>query len=128
LPAVGASLLWAPIAVYFLATGAVAKGLVLIGFGVVVLTVVDNTLRPLLVGKDTQLPSYLVLVSTLGGIAAFGISGLIIGPVVAATLIALWDLFSGLSAPPRAGAEDRVSRLPGRRHAPGPRDSRPTRD
>ena len=68
IPAVGAGLLWAPIALYFLATGAVVKGIVLIVFGTVVLTVIDNVLRPLMVGRDTQLPGYMVLVATLGGV------------------------------------------------------------
>jgi predicted PurR-regulated permease PerM len=55
---------------------------------------VDNLLQPLLVGKDTQMPGYLVLISTLGGIAIFGLSGFIVGPVVAALFIAVWDIFS----------------------------------
>ena len=94
LPAVGAGLLWAPIAVYFLVTGAVWKGVALTLFGVVVLTAVDNILRPMLVGKDTRLPGYLVLISTLGGIATFGLSGVVIGPAIAATFVAAWNLFS----------------------------------
>jgi predicted PurR-regulated permease PerM len=55
---------------------------------------VDNGLRPRLVGKDTEMPDYLVLLSTLGGIAAFGLSGFVIGPVVAALFIAVWNIFS----------------------------------
>ena len=55
---------------------------------------VDNFLQPLLVGKDTQMPDYLVLISTLGGISIFGLSGFILGPVVAALFIAVWDIFS----------------------------------
>jgi len=54
---------------------------------------VDNLLRPLLIGKGTQMPDYLVLISTLGGIAAFGLSGFVIGPVVAALFIAVWDIY-----------------------------------
>lgn len=92
LPAVGASLLWLPIALYFFVTGAVWKAITLTVFGAVVLTVVDNILRPLLVGRGTQLPSYLVLISTLGGVATFGINGVVIGPVVAAMFVAIWKL------------------------------------
>lgn len=55
---------------------------------------VDNLLRPLLIGKGTQMPDYLVLISTLGGIAAFGLSGFVIGLVGAALFIAVWDTFS----------------------------------
>ena len=101
LPAVGAGLLWAPVAVYFVFTGAVWKGVTLTFFGVVVLTAVDNILRPVLVGNDTQLPGYLILVSTLGGIAVFGLNGVVIGPVIAATFVAAWHLFSGKA--PAAG-------------------------
>lgn len=93
IPAVGAGLLWAPIALYFFVTGAVSKGILLVVFGVVVLTAVDNTLRPFLVGRDTGLPGYLVLVTTLGGIASFGLNGVIIGPVIAAMFMAIWNLF-----------------------------------
>jgi predicted PurR-regulated permease PerM len=51
-------------------------------------------LRPLLVGKETQMPDYLVLLSTLGGIAIFGLNGFVIGPLIAALFIAVWDMFS----------------------------------
>ncbi|RZJ16281.1 MAG: AI-2E family transporter, partial [Haliea sp.] len=94
LPAVGAALVWLPVALYFLATGAIVKGVVLIVFGVLVIGLVDNILRPLLVGKDTKMPDYLVLVSTLGGMALFGLNGFVIGPVVAAMFIAVWNIFS----------------------------------
>jgi predicted PurR-regulated permease PerM len=93
LPAVGAAIVWVPVAVYFLLAGSVWKGVTLIAFGVFVIGLVDNVLRPILVGKDTQMPDYLVLVSTLGGIALFGINGFVIGPAIAALFIAAWDLF-----------------------------------
>ena len=94
LPAVGAGLIWVPVAIYFFATGAVMQGAILTAFGVVVIGLVDNLLRPLLVGKDTKLPDYIVLISTLGGMSLFGLSGFVIGPVVAALFIAIWDLFT----------------------------------
>lgn len=94
LPAVGTALVWVPVAVYFLATGAVWEGLVLTGFGVLVIGLVDNVLRPILVGKDTKMPDYIVLISTLGGIGIFGINGFLIGPVIAAMFMAAWDIFS----------------------------------
>lgn len=92
LPAVGAGLIWAPVALYFLLTGETLKGSILIGFGVLVIGMVDNVLRPILVGKDTQMPDYVVLISTLGGMALFGLNGFVIGPLVAALFIACWDL------------------------------------
>ncbi|RYX91017.1 MAG: AI-2E family transporter [Comamonadaceae bacterium] len=94
LPAVGAALVWGPVALYFLATGAIVQGLVLIAVGVLVIGMVDNILRPVLVGKDTKMPDYLVLISTLGGMALFGLNGFVIGPVVAAMFIAVWNIFS----------------------------------
>jgi predicted PurR-regulated permease PerM len=94
LPAVGAAIVWLPTAIYFLATGAIWEGVVLIAFGAFVIGLVDNLLRPFLVGKDTELPDYLVLISTLGGIAMFGLNGFVIGPVIAAMFIAVWDIFS----------------------------------
>jgi predicted PurR-regulated permease PerM len=69
LPAVGAAIVWAPVAVYFLVTGSVWQGVVLIAFGVFVIGLVDNFLRPVLVGKDTKMPDYVVLLSTVGGMA-----------------------------------------------------------
>jgi predicted PurR-regulated permease PerM len=94
LPAVGSALVWLPVAIYFLATGAIWQGIVLIVFGVLVIGLVDNVLRPVLVGKETKIPDYVVLVATLGGIAIFGINGFVIGPVIAAMFMAVWDLFS----------------------------------
>jgi len=94
LPAVGAGLVWLPVAIYFLVTGAVWQGVVLIVFGVLVIGLVDNVLRPVLVGKDTKMPDYVVLIATLGGMAIFGLNGFVIGPVIAAMFMAVWDLFS----------------------------------
>lgn len=94
LPAIGAALIWAPVAIYFLLTGAIWQGVTLIVFGILVIGLVDNVLRPILVGKDTQMPDYVVLISTLGGMALFGLNGFVIGPVIAALFIAAWDLFS----------------------------------
>jgi predicted PurR-regulated permease PerM len=94
LPAVGAAIIWLPVAIYFLATGAILKGVILTVFGVVVIGLVDNVLRPILVGKDTKMPDYVVLISTLGGMALFGLNGFVIGPVIAALFIAVWDLFA----------------------------------
>ncbi len=93
LPAVGAALVWAPVAIYLLATGDVVKGASLVVFGVVVIGLVDNIMRPLLVGKDTKIPDYVVLVSTLGGMGIFGLNGFVIGPLVAAMFIATWTIF-----------------------------------
>ena len=102
LPAVGAGLIWAPVAIYFFATGSVWQGAVLTAFGIGVIGLVDNVLRPILVGKDTKLPDYIVLISTLGGMALFGLTGFVIGPVIAALFIACWDLFAPQHTSPKA--------------------------
>src|SRR5690554_3319962 len=93
LPAVGASLIWGPVAIYFLATGAIWQGVVLALFGVLVIGLIDNLLRPILVGKDTKLPDWIILVSTLGGLSVFGLNGFVIGPLAAALFMSAWDLF-----------------------------------
>lgn len=94
LPAVGAALVWAPAAVYLLATGSVLRGVVLLLYGILVIGMADNVMRPILVGKNIHMPNYLVLISTLGGIAVFGVNGFVIGPLIAAMFLAAWDIFS----------------------------------
>jgi predicted PurR-regulated permease PerM len=103
LPAVGAGLVWVPVAVYLFLSGAILKGVVLVAVGILVISLIDNLLRPMLVGKDTRLPDYVVLVSTVGGMSLFGINGFVIGPLIAALFIASWRLFrdeQGRSAGP----------------------------
>ncbi|ROZ64552.1 AI-2E family transporter [Ramlibacter sp. WS9] len=93
LPAVGAAMVWGPVAIYLLSTGALGSGIGLAVWGVLVIGLVDNVLRPILVGKETRMPDYLVLIATLGGLAAFGLNGFVIGPVIAAIFIATWAIF-----------------------------------
>jgi predicted PurR-regulated permease PerM len=107
LPAVGAALVWLPVAIYLLVTGATWQGIVLTVYGVLVIGLVDNLLRPILVGKDTRMPDYVVLISTLGGIAIFGFNGFVIGPVIAAMFMTVWDILAGSrSAGGMGGVED----------------------
>ncbi len=93
LPAVGAGLVWGPAAVVLVVAGDWGKGLILASYGVLVIGLVDNLLRPVLVGRDTKMPDYLVLFSTLGGLSLFGITGFVLGPVVAALFIAVWQMY-----------------------------------
>ncbi|MBK6471505.1 MAG: AI-2E family transporter [Betaproteobacteria bacterium] len=92
LPAVGAALVWAPVAIYLLVTGALWQGWALIAWGVLIIGLADNVLRPMLVGRDTRLPDWLVLLSTLGGMAVMGFNGFVLGPVVAAMFVAVWHI------------------------------------
>ncbi|MDP1687663.1 MAG: AI-2E family transporter [Hydrogenophaga sp.] len=92
LPAVGAGLVWVPVALYLFAVDQVWQGAALVAWGVLVIGLADNVLRPLLVGKDTGMPDYLVLITTLGGIAVMGINGFVIGPTIAAMFVAVWHI------------------------------------
>ena len=75
IPVVGAALVWGPVAVYLLLTGDYWDGGILLAYGSTVIGLADNILRPLLVGRDTKLPDFLVLLSTLGGFVFFGMDG-----------------------------------------------------
>ncbi len=92
LPAVGAGLVWLPVAIYLFVTGSIWQSVALTAYGVLVIGLVDNLLRPLLVGKDTRMPDYVVMITTLGGMAVLGINGFVIGPVIAAMFLAVWHI------------------------------------
>jgi predicted PurR-regulated permease PerM len=104
LPAVGAAVVWLPAAVILMAGGSFGKGFVLLVFGALVISVVDNILRPLLVGRDTKMPDWLILVSTLGGLTTYGISGFVIGPIIAGMFLSVWTMFGESQAVGEAGA------------------------
>jgi predicted PurR-regulated permease PerM len=91
-PAVGSAIVWVPAAIILLVSGAVWKGVVLILVGVFVIGLVDNILRPILVGQDTRMPDFLVLIATLAGLELFGLNGFIVGPVIAAVFLAVWKI------------------------------------
>lgn len=93
IPVVGAGLIWVPVAIYLFAIGEWVQGGILTAFGAGVIGLVDNVLRPILVGRDTKLPDYIVLFSTLGGFALFGMNGFVLGPLVAALFVAFWGIF-----------------------------------
>ncbi len=93
IPVVGAGLIWAPVALYLFAVGEWVQGLILAAFGAVVIGLVDNILRPILVGRDTKLPDYMVLLSTLGGFVLFGMNGFVVGPLIAALFVTFWQIF-----------------------------------
>ena len=92
LPAVGSALIWLPAAIILIVNDRVVAGIALIFIGVLVIGLVDNFLRPLLVGRDTRMPDYLILLSTLGGLAGFGFAGIVIGPIIAAFFLAVWQM------------------------------------
>jgi predicted PurR-regulated permease PerM len=94
IPAIGTGIIWVPVSLYLFATGAYVEGGILVFCGIFVIGLVDNILRPILVGRDTRMPDYVVLISTLGGLQLFGVSGFVIGPVVAALFIGIWNIFT----------------------------------
>ncbi len=95
-PAVGNAVIWVPAGLFMLLSGHIWQGLVILIFGAVVITLVDNLLRPFLLGKDIEMHSLLIFLSTLGGIVVFGFSGFVLGPVVASFFLAIWKLFEEL--------------------------------
>jgi predicted PurR-regulated permease PerM len=99
LPAVGPALVWAPAAVILFATGAIWQGVVVVLGGTLVIGVVDNLLRPVLVGRQTMMPDYLVLLATLGGLSVFGLAGFVVGPIIAALFLVVWEMFAEEYAP-----------------------------
>ena len=91
---IGAGIVWLPAAVWLLVTGSVGRGVTLVVVGVGVIGLVDNFLRPALLSGRTQLNGLLIFVSLLGGISAFGFLGLVLGPVIMATTIGMFDVYT----------------------------------
>lgn len=94
IPGVGATVVWIPAVIYLLMAGHVAAALALLAWCAVVVSSVDNVVRPWLVGSDARMPDVLILLGTLGGIAMFGVTGIVIGPIVAGLFLTSWHLFS----------------------------------
>ena len=93
IPGVGSALVWFPASVILVARGHVTGGIMLLLFCGLVVGSLDNLLRPRLVGRDTQLHELMIFFSTMGGITFFGIIGFIIGPIVAALFVTLWEIY-----------------------------------
>ncbi len=97
--AVGPALIWIPASIYLFTTGEIVRGIVVLVAGAIVVGLVDNILRPVLVGRSAQLPDYLVLLATLGGLTVFGIAGFVAGPIIAALFLVMWEMFAEEYAP-----------------------------
>ena len=127
IPVVGAALVWGPVAVYLLLTGDYWDGGILLAYGSTVIGLADNILRPLLVGRDTKLPDFLVLLSTLGGFVFFGMDGFVTGPTLAVLFVTVWQIFIaefGANAPVSPAASAIPGVIPVR---PQPDSSVPTK-
>ncbi len=93
IPGIGSALVWAPAAFILMTTGEVWRGVALAAFCGLIIGSVDNLLRPLLVGRDTQMHELLIFFSTLGGLLMFGVMGFIVGPILAALFVTVWEMF-----------------------------------
>ena len=93
IPGVGTALVWGPAVIYLLIIGKTASAILLAAFCGAVVGSLDNVLRPRLVGKDAKLHDLLILLSTLGGLFMFGIVGFLIGPILAAIFVTVWDIY-----------------------------------
>ena len=89
---VGALLVWGPIAAVLFLQGSYTKAIILVIVGALFIGLIDNLLRPRLVGNDTKMPDWLILLSTLGGLSWFGLSGFVLGPIIAAMFITCWQM------------------------------------
>jgi predicted PurR-regulated permease PerM len=92
LPVGGSAIIWAPTAFILFAQGHVVDAVIIVVVGTLGIGLIDNILRPILVGREAKMPDYLVLLATIGGLAWFGLSGFIIGPVIAALFITCWEI------------------------------------
>ena len=93
IPGIGTALIWIPAAIILAGSGAIYKAIGLTVFCAVVVGSLDNILRPALVGKDTQMHELMIFFGTMGGIFMFHVPGIIIGPIIAALFITIWDIY-----------------------------------
>ncbi|HOX26965.1 MAG TPA: AI-2E family transporter [Candidatus Krumholzibacteria bacterium] len=93
IPGLGTAVVWVPAVVWFAMSGHWGAAIALSAYFVLVVGLVDNLLRPRVVGRDTQMPDLLVSLSTLGGLSLFGALGFIIGPIVGALFVTVWEIY-----------------------------------
>jgi len=93
LPMIGATIVWAPVGIYLLFAGSIIKGIILLLFGALVISSVDNIIRPLVIGGRVRLPTLLLLLSIFGGIQYFGFSGIVLGPLLLAVFISFIEIY-----------------------------------
>jgi predicted PurR-regulated permease PerM len=91
-PVIGAGAVWLPAGLYLLVTGATWQGIFVLLVGFFIISSADNVLRPILVGRDTGIPDWIILITTLGGISLVGFSGIVLGPLVAGLFLASWSI------------------------------------
>jgi predicted PurR-regulated permease PerM len=92
-PVFGTALIWGPVTLYLLLIGSWGKALILLAWGCVAIAMIDNFLYPFLVGGKLRLHTVPTFFSIVGGVALFGASGLILGPMTLAITIGLIDVW-----------------------------------
>ena len=92
-PMFGSAIVWFPIGIILLLSGSIWQGVFVLAVGMGLISTIDNILKPKLVGKDTQMHPLLVLLATLGGLALLGPAGVIVGPIIIALFVSLWDIY-----------------------------------
>lgn len=108
-PLVGSSIIWGPAGIIMLLAGHLWEGAAILAFGIVVIGLADNLLKPIIIGRGVQMHPLIVFFSTLGGLAIFGISGFVLGPVIASLFVVSWDMFEEPADP--NGAEKDVHQV-----------------
>jgi predicted PurR-regulated permease PerM len=93
IPGVGTAFVWVPAVIILAVTGHLGKAIGLLLYCALLVGSVDNLLRPKFVGKDTRMPEFLIFLGTVGGISFFGIAGFLIGPIVAALFVTVWEIY-----------------------------------
>ena len=92
IPAIGTGIVWAPVGIWLIVSGDIWQGVVVLAAGFFIISSADNILRPILVGRDTGIPDWIILITTFGGLSLFGFSGIVIGPLVAGLFLASWSI------------------------------------
>lgn len=93
IPALGPALVWVPASIILLATGAIWEGVTIIVVGILLVSLIDEFLRPILIGRGSKMPDMVTLLATIGGLATFGVTGFVAGPIIAAFFLSLWTMF-----------------------------------
>ena len=96
IPGIGGVLVWLPAGIVLLAMGHVWQAVGLMLFCSLIIGSIDNLLRPILIGRDTKMHELMIFFSTLGGLLAFGAMGFILGPVLAALFLTVWEIFGAM--------------------------------
>jgi len=94
LPFMGTSLVWFPAGIIMIMLGNVWQGIVILAIGFTLISTIDNILSPKLIGKDTQLHPLLLFFAILGGLPLFGFAGFIVGPIIVALFVSMWEIYA----------------------------------